>query len=55
MIASVLFGATQPAQVHENVAAAALLDRLDPSVLTELRQIGTNGAPGSPAPSRFGT
>lgn len=39
-VVSVLFGATRPEQVAENVAAAALLDRLAPDDLAELRRIG---------------
>ncbi len=39
-VATVLFGATTPAQVAENVAALDLLDRLDADVLAELRAIG---------------
>jgi aryl-alcohol dehydrogenase-like predicted oxidoreductase len=39
-VATVLFGATTPAQVAENVATLDLLDRLDADVLAELRAIG---------------
>jgi aryl-alcohol dehydrogenase-like predicted oxidoreductase len=39
-VASVLFGATRPEQVVENVAAAALLERLDASDLAALVAIG---------------
>jgi aryl-alcohol dehydrogenase-like predicted oxidoreductase len=39
-VASVLFGATRPEQVAENVEAAALLARLDEGELAALRAIG---------------
>jgi L-glyceraldehyde 3-phosphate reductase len=39
-VASVLFGATRPEQVAENVAAAELLTRLDTADLAELAAIG---------------
>jgi aryl-alcohol dehydrogenase-like predicted oxidoreductase len=39
-VASVLFGATAPSQVAENVAAVELSARLDPSVLDDLRHLG---------------
>ena len=38
--ASVLFGATSPEQLRANCAAAALLDRLTPDDVAELRAIG---------------
>ena len=38
-VASVLFGATRPEQVAENVAAVELLARLDEGALAELRAI----------------
>jgi L-glyceraldehyde 3-phosphate reductase len=40
-VASVLFGATQPAQVRENVLAAELMSTLDAETVAELRKIGT--------------
>jgi len=40
VVASVLFGATRPEQVAENVAAAELLNRLGDDDLAELRRIG---------------
>jgi len=39
-VATVLFGATSADQVTENVRAVDVLDRLDPSLLTELVRIG---------------
>ena len=36
-VASVLFGATRPEQVRENAQALGALERLEPSVLAELR------------------
>jgi aryl-alcohol dehydrogenase-like predicted oxidoreductase len=39
-VASVLFGATSPAQVLDNVSAPALLASMDDGQLSELRQIG---------------
>jgi L-glyceraldehyde 3-phosphate reductase len=39
-VASVLFGATTPAQVRANCAAIGLLDRLSPGDIGRLRQIG---------------
>jgi L-glyceraldehyde 3-phosphate reductase len=39
-VASVLFGATSPAQIAENVAALDLLDRLGDGDLARLRAIG---------------
>jgi aryl-alcohol dehydrogenase-like predicted oxidoreductase len=39
-VASVLFGATSPAQVLDNATAPALLSALDDEQLAELRQIG---------------
>jgi len=39
-VASVLFGATRPEQVHENVSALALVDELDEPTWRELRWIG---------------
>jgi aryl-alcohol dehydrogenase-like predicted oxidoreductase len=39
-VASVLFGATSPDQVRENVSAANLLSSMDDALLAELRQIG---------------
>jgi L-glyceraldehyde 3-phosphate reductase len=39
-VASVLFGATRPEQIHQNVAASQLLERLDADELAELRRIG---------------
>ena len=39
-VASVLFGATTPAQVRENVSAAALAASMDDNLLAKLRQIG---------------
>jgi aryl-alcohol dehydrogenase-like predicted oxidoreductase len=44
LVASVLFGATRPEQVAQNLEAVALLHRLDGETLTALRQIGE--APG---------
>ena len=43
-VASVLFGATTPEQVAENTAAVALLDRLTPADLADLRAIGLSPA-----------
>jgi len=39
-VATVLFGATRPEQIAENVAAVALRDRLDEPTLARLRAIG---------------
>jgi L-glyceraldehyde 3-phosphate reductase len=39
-VASVLFGATTPEQIEENVAAASLAERLQPNELEQLRTIG---------------
>ncbi len=39
-VTTVLFGATSPEQLRANCAAAGLLDRLSPSDLARLRQIG---------------
>jgi len=39
-VASVVFGATRPEQVAENVAGAGLLDRLDPEDVAELTRVG---------------
>ena len=39
-VASVLFGATRPEQVQENVSALALVDELDEPTWRELRWIG---------------
>ena len=39
-VASVLFGATSPAQVRENVSATELAASMDDALLAELRQIG---------------
>ena len=39
-VATVLFGATKPEQVADNVAALELLARLSPEDLTELASIG---------------
>ena len=39
-VASVLFGATRPEQVQENVSALALVDQLDEPTWRELRWIG---------------
>jgi aryl-alcohol dehydrogenase-like predicted oxidoreductase len=44
LVASVLFGATRPEQIAQNLEAVALLHRLDGETLTGLRQIGE--APG---------
>jgi aryl-alcohol dehydrogenase-like predicted oxidoreductase len=41
IVASVLFGATRPEQIAQNLEAVDLLDRLTGEDLTELRQIGT--------------
>jgi aryl-alcohol dehydrogenase-like predicted oxidoreductase len=40
-VASVLFGATSPRQVSENVRAVELLPSLDEATVAELRRIGT--------------
>jgi aryl-alcohol dehydrogenase-like predicted oxidoreductase len=40
-VATVLFGASTPAQVRENVGAVDLLARLGESELAELRAVGT--------------
>ena len=42
-VATVLFGATRPAQVHDNTAALEVLDRLDERQLARLASIGTAG------------
>jgi len=39
-VATVLFGATSPEQLEENVRAVELLERLTPAELDELRAIG---------------
>jgi aryl-alcohol dehydrogenase-like predicted oxidoreductase len=39
-VTSVLFGATSPEQLRANCAAAGLLDRLSPSDIARLRQVG---------------
>jgi len=39
-VATVLFGATRPEQVRENVAALDLLDRLDADAIEHLRSLG---------------
>jgi aryl-alcohol dehydrogenase-like predicted oxidoreductase len=44
-VASVLFGATTPTQVAENVAAVELSARLDPSVLDDLRHLDATEGP----------
>ena len=36
---TVLFGATKPEQVNENICAAELLEQLDPATLAELQAI----------------
>ncbi len=38
-VASVLFGATTPGQVNQNASALALLERIDPGHLAELRDV----------------
>jgi len=43
MVATVLFGATRPEQVAENVAGPALLERLDEEQLARLEAIGAGG------------
>ena len=43
-VASVLFGATTPEQVAENVGALELFDRLDASDLADLRALGASHA-----------
>jgi aryl-alcohol dehydrogenase-like predicted oxidoreductase len=40
-VASVLFGATSPAQLLQNAAAPALLSSMDADLLARLRQIGS--------------
>jgi L-glyceraldehyde 3-phosphate reductase len=40
-VATVLFGATRPAQVHANVAALDLVTRLEPADIDELRTLNT--------------
>jgi aryl-alcohol dehydrogenase-like predicted oxidoreductase len=45
-VASVLFGATSPEQVHANCAAISLLERLGPADLAHLRRIGLPETPG---------
>jgi aryl-alcohol dehydrogenase-like predicted oxidoreductase len=42
-VSTVLFGATRPAQVHDNAAALDVLDRLDGQQLARLKSIGTAG------------
>jgi aryl-alcohol dehydrogenase-like predicted oxidoreductase len=44
IVASVLFGATRPEQIAQNLEAVDLLDRLTGEDLTALRQIGTAGS-----------
>jgi aryl-alcohol dehydrogenase-like predicted oxidoreductase len=41
IVCSVLFGATRPEQISQNLEAVDLLERLDGADLTELRQLGT--------------
>ena len=41
LVCSVLFGATRPEQIAQNLEAIDLLERLDGETLTELRQLGT--------------
>jgi len=43
IVASVLFGATKPEQIAQNLGAVELLERLSGEDLTELRTIGTAG------------
>ena len=42
-VATVLFGATRPAQINENAAALEVLDRLDEQQLARLKSIGATG------------
>jgi L-glyceraldehyde 3-phosphate reductase len=42
-VGSALFGATRPAQIHENVAALGVLDRLDEQQLARLKSIRATG------------
>jgi aryl-alcohol dehydrogenase-like predicted oxidoreductase len=42
-VASVLFGATRPAQIRENVAALDVVDHLDEQQLARLKSIGSAG------------
>lgn len=42
LVASVLFGATSPDQIDQNLEAVELLERLSGEDLTELRQLGAN-------------
>jgi aryl-alcohol dehydrogenase-like predicted oxidoreductase len=44
LVASVLFGATRPGQIAQNLQAVELLDRLSGEDLTALRQIGAAGS-----------
>jgi aryl-alcohol dehydrogenase-like predicted oxidoreductase len=39
-VASVLFGATSPHQVHQNATALEIVDTLDDAQLAQLRRIG---------------
>jgi aryl-alcohol dehydrogenase-like predicted oxidoreductase len=39
-VATILFGATSPSQVRENVRAAQLVDRLSADQLAALRALG---------------
>jgi aryl-alcohol dehydrogenase-like predicted oxidoreductase len=41
LVASVLFGATKPEQIKQNLEAVELLERLDGENLTALRELGT--------------
>jgi aryl-alcohol dehydrogenase-like predicted oxidoreductase len=41
IVCSVLFGATSPEQISQNLEAVDLLERLDGADLTELRELGT--------------
>jgi aryl-alcohol dehydrogenase-like predicted oxidoreductase len=43
-VVTVLFGATRPEQVAENVGALELLDRLDDGDLASLRSLAVSGA-----------
>ena len=42
IVASVLFGATRPEQIAQNLAAVELLDRLTGEELTELNKLGAS-------------
>lgn len=46
-VSSVILGATTVAQLHENIAALALLPRLTPDILEEIDKLMENSSPKS--------